>query len=972
MAEGTVLAEIVLDGDKQFRAAIDKAGESMEAAGDEATGLSARLDRVAEGMSDLVAPATLAGNRVDNLGDQLSQTGRKAAAATAGIVGYSSASSGAAGTSATWSAVMSASLIPALGALSLTLGPLVATLGAVAAGAGALAAVFGTVIGSGLLAYGRELASTMPDVEKPTEALAKRFGELRSEIADIIAPLGEAFVPLIRAALNALPGLVRSIVDTLGPLDQFAQTLRSMGQQAMDIIPQITAAMFDLARRALPVFQDFVSFIASRGPQAFNLLLDSFRETRDEFALLLGATVSALPPLLELGNTVARILVPAVAGAVSVIGSVVDRFNELPQPLRDGAVAAGLLGSAFVVAVPAVTAIAGAISALLGPLGAAVIAISALAGAVQANFGGIRTSIELALSAIRTEFEKTFPALKSLVTTVLSDIAAAFGIHGTNVESTVGEYIGRVTTIVLEGLPQVGQFIRQQLRSLEATWTQHSDDVQRIVGGLTDFIQRNPAQALATLATVIVPGPLGTIVAAFRDNWNQAERTVRTAMATITDVAQTMMQSFKRQIINPAQDSQMAFSRNLTRMLAESQQTFQTIRDIVGRVMNTVFTNIRERLRSMKRIWIANLSGSDGILANTRTAFNSLWNNIIKPTLTLIQAGWRVFGDDLIRIFDGVLGTLNTVASIGFDLLLTSINVILDLISGDWEGAWTNIKNFFQRTWNTLTDWAKTDGKQLLVGAWNIIIDATKAQWSGFWDWLIGNSFFPDLINAVADWLTSTGKSLIKGAFDTIVGGIEGALNSIDLSDITTALEDIVSTAGDALDAIDSIPSSVSSSIDLNIKKNFLGGNEDDDNDGDDGGGGGGGSNPGAGVSEDDDGTSGTSGSGGGGSNNSFAGYTDDSDTGGDSSGSDLYGGSDAPGLAHGGLTQGEGLAYLHPNEVVMGVETGARALAEELDAGGETRIVFEEGAIQTEDPEAAADLVEQRLERRLKRLSTR
>jgi hypothetical protein len=116
------------------------------------------------------------------------------------------------------------------------------------------------------------------------------------------------------------------------------------------------------------------------------------------------------------------------------------------------------------------------------------------------------------------------------------------------------------------------------------------------------------------------------------------------------------MRSFRQQIIQPATTANSEFRSNINEMLTTASRIFSGIRDTVSRVMGVVLTNIRERLRAMTRIWKANLSGPDGILANARTAFNSLWNNVIKPVINLIQKRWEMYGDDLIRIFDGVLG----------------------------------------------------------------------------------------------------------------------------------------------------------------------------------------------------------------------------------------------------------------------------------------------------------------------------
>lgn len=400
MAEGTVLARIALRGDRQFRRAVENAGDQMDDAGNDAAGLSFMLGRAAGVLENVRNDAvgasgalSLLQGRADEAGDELGDVGRSGILAASGLT---SAAGGATTTSGSFTTLTAstnglalsfgslstsligmAALIGGVGAaatgLVSALVPLVATLGGLTAGATALAGAFGAVIGSGALAYGEQLADQyeeeltavqkqieeyeqledargeltdgqrerlrqlkqeeqrLDDVEGPLSALQVRLGELGSELSTIIAEWGQQFAPLVADAIDAIPTLARNILDAVGGLDRFGDVLRSAGQRAMTLIPQIAGVMADLAREALPVLIDGMQWLLNNGAGIFQGIMQTTREVAPLLQQFGGDLAAALPDINRFGTGVLHTLVPALGDAVRGLGNLLGKFMDFTR-----------------------------------------------------------------------------------------------------------------------------------------------------------------------------------------------------------------------------------------------------------------------------------------------------------------------------------------------------------------------------------------------------------------------------------------------------------------------------------------------------------------------------------------------------------------------------------------------------------------------------------------------------------------
>lgn len=339
--------------------------------------------RVSANTTDFTTGISRAEDNLEEFGDQVTRTTGKLTSLSAASSGASttfgalsvstsglSLSMGTLTTGLTGTAVALTTVTVVAGGLLSTLVPLAAIVGTLTLGLGALAGAFGTIIGTGILAFGEqrgeqnkerleevteriERLEELEDTERgltevqeeQLEQLKERqdtleeqtgiFGGLQSVLSDlgeelepIVTEFGEEFVPLIEDAIEAIPELVRNIFAAIGGVDEFVQLLRQVGRQAFEAIPEIVAAMFELARVALPILVDALELLARNARPAFEGMLRITRELAPEFIRLGQAFIDALPQITRLGVAVLEVAVPALTSLLNVVDDILTTAQE--------------------------------------------------------------------------------------------------------------------------------------------------------------------------------------------------------------------------------------------------------------------------------------------------------------------------------------------------------------------------------------------------------------------------------------------------------------------------------------------------------------------------------------------------------------------------------------------------------------------------------------------------------------------
>jgi phage-related protein len=674
------------------------------------------LDDVGDEMNNLAAdtaPANAAsrelGDALDSLersaddaGDEISQAGRRAAV-TSGLFGSLTISTeGLSLAMGTLSTAMTLSLIPALLTLSTVLLPLASILAGVAAAGISLAAVFGGLAAVGVVTHMKELKEALADA--------------RAEIMEIIAPLGEVFGPLLVDAVEALPELVRRIVDSLGPLNQFADGLRTLGQEAMTAIPAMTGVMFDLAEQALPVVIDLFRQLQETGPGLMDAVAEAVDRLGGPLMALGGALGDLLPTLHEVGIIVGELVFPALTDLFNLIDQGVEAFLSLGENLRE-------LGVAGAISAPAIFGVASAIGSLTGPLGVAAAAVLAFVAAYRSNFLGIQEVTDDVIGGVIDTFREYVDAVRPAVEGVI-DVLMAYGnairdafqsgsgtaISGLidNIQGLASQYVSLVGDIANQVLP-IFDIVAGTLRSNSDQFAAFGRMAINAVNGLVTVIRTVFLPAIRFVLMNFTIPLITRLARVWSNNFG----------AILSETIQTI--NAIRSFIQPALTALGNFWTSHGDTITSAVKfAFDAIIGIIGTALDAVYTIILVALNLIQGDWqeairliadffvdafigLTEFIQDWGIIDAFQNAVRAMISGVVTlitqtlPELfiqglatvfTIIQNFGSSLGNTLIMIFNGVVGIivdaingLITTATDAINSILETINTVADEVS---------------------------------------------------------------------------------------------------------------------------------------------------------------------------------------------------------------------------------------------------------------------------------------------------
>lgn len=453
--------------------ALDFAAGQAEDMGDESLQLAAQL---------------LALSRAaDEAGDEISQAGRRAATTGGLFSALSLSTDGLSFSFGSLSTVTTLSLIPALFALSAALVPIVSAFALLTGGAVALGGAFAAVLGLGLIGGFQEIKQALIDV--------------RDAVMPFVRLVGQQFTPLILDAIDALRPLAFEILSVIGSrADDFKESLRSLGGTVADVLPGLVSGLFDLADIALPVFEDFISFLKSDGGDILAGIRESAMSVTPALLDLLDAIMDFAPEFGDFGSTVANIVIPGLTRLLRAGTDVLTWVNSLDAGTQ------GLIATGAALA-PILAKLGTLLVGLGGPVGLIIGGIAALGAAWATNFGNIRGVVDRFSQKIQGVLGDRLPTLiaevKQLMRTILPIVEPIFNA----LLNIAGEFVTTGLDVILSTLTALVQLLNGDvsgaLETIGRLMIRVGNSVLRVVTRVAEGVVNAVIEAVNQLSRAI-------------------------------------------------------------------------------------------------------------------------------------------------------------------------------------------------------------------------------------------------------------------------------------------------------------------------------------------------------------------------------------------------------------------------------------------------------------------------------------
>lgn len=265
--------------------------------------------------------------------------------------------------------------------------------------------------------------------------------------------------------------------------------------------------------------------------------------------------------------------------------------------------------------------------------------------------------------------------------------------------STIGESIDRVRpqvsgaiTNMLSGFTDFGIGIGTVLSEgfeiatgSVAEWAEENKDT---IGEFFDNIQLMAADVMNLFGDIF--GDIGTIISDWWNGEDGGATIFKNVCDMFTDIGTTLMNVFNEWI----------------------KPVWDFIVDVVKKAWDNCLKPVFDKLLSL--------------IGKVADLISALWDNILSPIVnwvvdTLKPIITTVF-DAIGEVFGTVFGIIGDVLGGVMDALGGLIDFITGVFTGDWEKAWTGIKDFVGGIWDAI--WG------LIKGVINLIIDAVNTIWS--------------------------------------------------------------------------------------------------------------------------------------------------------------------------------------------------------------------------------------------------
>ncbi|MEQ4716089.1 hypothetical protein [Nonomuraea sp. B19D2] len=653
---------------------------------------------------------------------------------------------GAMGAAAQGALALGAALAPAAGSLAalpgllLTLGAAKATLTTIFSG---LEDAFGAALTNRVIDF-QQAADLLPPIVR---AVAYEIHGFRSEVTDLRETVQEAFFSHLVGEFDQLRNLLPNVKEGMsGVADVFGEA----GREVLDFAGDVQTAS-----AVSSIFHSLRDSVAQIVPE-IDILLSGFRD----LGVVGAGFISDLSPgIAGLVDKLGWFAYHAAASgdALRWMENALDVFRQLGAIVGD---------------------VGGIVAALFRAMNTA--GTDAL-GVIGKLVDGVHTFLDSAkgqetLVAIFRGLADIGSALIPVVTALAIGIGSLAPIIG-----QIAQLIGPILTTAVQALAPALATLGPALVAV----------FRQLGSAVTILAQSGALQAVATaLGSILVA--IAPILPPLAQLISLLVQGLAYVITTWVAPALSKLVSWISQAVDWLTGEGLSedtwLSRTINFIYTTVAPLFQQAGEIISRVFGDIvqwFTDNQDRVSE----WGTKLQEIITVAAQ-----------VISQLFEGIALAWDTFGGPLLNIianvFDGILGVI--------DGVLTAIkglfDIVLGVLTGDWERAWNGVKELFSGIWDAIVAIAET--------IWNNFIEQFKAalalvddDWEEHWNQV--SDFAEDIWRGIVDWLKArvadVGRILdwfgsLPGKFSQWFGEVKNA---------------VVSRFNDVVSFVQSIPSRI-------------------------------------------------------------------------------------------------------------------------------------------------------------------
>lgn len=483
-----------------------------------------------------------------------------------------------------------------------------------------------------------------------------------------------------------------------------------------------------------------------------------------------GAIENLKGALESAGIAIGERLAPYINKAANFISKLVDKFNQLPGPVKDTIVIFGIIAAAI-----------GPVLIIIGQLISAVGTIMSVFGGVEGAAAGLSAAFGILTGPIGI----VIGIIAGLITILIiawntSETFRNTIINGWNtIVSAVSPVIETFKTLVSEVFSYILSHSQGIIDGLVVAW----NGLVTILGGIWTLIS-----GVIQAAMAIIDGIIKTVMALIKGDWEGAWNAIKEMFSKVWNSLGTIVQG-ALQILEG--------------VIVAGVGIIITVWNVIWETVKAVF----------QAVWNAITAIAIGVWNGLVALFNIVW-----PAL---QAAWEVIWNAVSTVFSTIWNAIVAVATAIWNGLVTVFQTVLTTIQNVWNTVWTAVSNFISSVWEGI--------KNAISTALDTISNVISSVWNAISSFI--SSVLSAIASTVSNIWNSI-KSTVSNVMNGIKSAISNAWNSVKsiVSNVMSAIGSAISNGwNQVVSTVTSAGSRVANAVRnafnnaVNAAKNFVG-----------------------------------------------------------------------------------------------------------------------------------------------------